>query len=87
MLLFAKGKPLGEKGLDWLKIHLVNLTGMKKRYSNAERLQFADDSMQDVLDTADNPLTVSTVGAFHSLNLGTPCNFPVVYFGIFFCGA
>lgn len=61
MLLFAKGKPLGEEGLDWLKIHLVNLTGMKKRCSNAERLQYANDSMQDILDTADSPLTVSTL--------------------------
>ena len=31
MLVFAKGKPLGPRGLDWLKIHLVNLTGLKKR--------------------------------------------------------
>ncbi|KAL1483340.1 hypothetical protein MTO96_012747 [Rhipicephalus appendiculatus] len=31
ILLFARGEPLGEKGLDWLKIHLVNLTGLKKR--------------------------------------------------------
>lgn len=31
MLVFAKGKPLGPHGLDWLKIHLVNLTGFKKR--------------------------------------------------------
>jgi len=31
MLVFAKGKPLGRDGLDWLKIHLVNLTGFKKR--------------------------------------------------------
>ncbi|KAH7960437.1 hypothetical protein HPB49_019575 [Dermacentor silvarum] len=30
ILLFARGEPLGEKGLDWLKIHLVNLTGLKK---------------------------------------------------------
>ena len=33
MLVFAKGKPLGADGLDWLKIHLVNLTGFKKRFS------------------------------------------------------
>ena len=32
LLVFAKGKPLGPKGLDWLKIHLINLTGFKKRY-------------------------------------------------------
>lgn len=31
ILLFAAGKPLGDKGLDWLKIHLINLTGFKKR--------------------------------------------------------
>lgn len=32
MLLFAKGKRLGPDGLDWMKIHIVNLTGLKKRY-------------------------------------------------------
>jgi len=31
LMLFANGKPLGEKGLDWLKIHLVNLHGEKKK--------------------------------------------------------
>ena len=31
ILKFGKGKPLGQDGLDWLKIHLVNLTGLKKR--------------------------------------------------------
>ncbi|GFO50279.1 DNA-directed RNA polymerase [Plakobranchus ocellatus] len=57
MLLFAKGKPLGEKGYDWLKIHLINLTGLKKRSSNAERLEFANSVMEDILDSADQPLT------------------------------
>ena len=32
LLKFAVGYPLGEKGLDWLKIHLVNLNGEKKKY-------------------------------------------------------
>lgn len=31
LLVFAKGKPLGEKGFEWLKLHLVNLTEHKKR--------------------------------------------------------
>ncbi|XP_005093338.1 DNA-directed RNA polymerase, mitochondrial [Aplysia californica] len=57
MLLFAKGKPLGDKGLDWLKIHLINLTGLKKRCSNQERLEYADSIMEDILDSADHPLT------------------------------
>ncbi|KAH9500201.1 hypothetical protein Btru_077470 [Bulinus truncatus] len=57
MLLFAKGKPLGDKGYDWLKIHLVNLTGYKKRCSNQERLEFANSIMDLILDSADNPMT------------------------------
>uniref|UniRef100_A0A3P9NP13 DNA-directed RNA polymerase n=1 Tax=Poecilia reticulata TaxID=8081 RepID=A0A3P9NP13_POERE len=55
-LVFAEGKPLGPKGLDWLKIHLVNLTGLKKRSSLQGRLEFADSIMEDILDSADNPL-------------------------------
>lgn len=31
LMLFATGKPLGENGLDWLKIHVVNLHGEKKK--------------------------------------------------------
>ncbi|XP_072517016.1 DNA-directed RNA polymerase, mitochondrial [Salminus brasiliensis] len=57
ILLFAEGKPLGPKGLDWLKIHLVNLTGLKKQSSLAGRLEYANSIMEDVLDSADNPLT------------------------------
>uniref|UniRef100_A0A8C6PXY0 DNA-directed RNA polymerase n=1 Tax=Nothobranchius furzeri TaxID=105023 RepID=A0A8C6PXY0_NOTFU len=56
MLVFAEGKPLGPKGLDWLKIHLVNLTGLKKRSSLQGRLDYANTIMEDILDSADNPL-------------------------------
>lgn len=56
ILVFAEGKPLGPKGLDWLKIHLVNLTGLKKRSSLQGRLEYANTIMEDVLDSADNPL-------------------------------
>ncbi|XP_069550992.1 DNA-directed RNA polymerase, mitochondrial [Brachyistius frenatus] len=56
ILLFAEGKPLGPKGLDWLKIHLVNLTGSKKRSSLQGRLEYANNIMEDILDSADNPL-------------------------------
>ena len=31
LLQFGNGHELGEKGLDWLKIHLVNLHGHKKK--------------------------------------------------------
>jgi len=57
MLQFAKGVPLGEKGLDWLKIHLVTLHGAKKKSSLQERLNYANEIMDDILDSADNPLT------------------------------
>ncbi|KAG7239014.1 hypothetical protein INR49_030279 [Caranx melampygus] len=54
--LGSDGKPLGPKGLDWLKIHLVNLTGTKKRSSLQGRLEYANTIMDDILDSADNPL-------------------------------
>ncbi|XP_070207362.1 DNA-directed RNA polymerase, mitochondrial-like [Littorina saxatilis] len=57
ILMFAKGKPLGSKGLDWMKIHLINLTGFKKRSPNRERLAYANEMMDEILDSADNPKT------------------------------
>jgi DNA-directed RNA polymerase len=56
LMLFAKGQPLGEYGLDWLKIHLINLTGLKKRSSVVERLAFANEILPLIIDSADNPL-------------------------------
>lgn len=60
MLQFAKGVPLGEKGLDWLKIHLVTLHGAKKKSSLQERLDYANEIMDDIVDSAENPLMVNT---------------------------
>ncbi|KAM5230856.1 DNA-directed RNA polymerase, mitochondrial isoform 10-T12 [Hipposideros larvatus] len=57
LLEFAQGRPLGPHGLDWLKVHLVNLTGLKKRESLQARLAFANEMMKDILDSADQPLT------------------------------
>ncbi|XP_051828395.1 DNA-directed RNA polymerase, mitochondrial [Antechinus flavipes] len=57
ILLFAEGKPLGPNGLDWLKIHLINLTGLKKKESLRARLAYANEILEDILDSADNPLT------------------------------
>nr|XP_055103592.1 DNA-directed RNA polymerase, mitochondrial-like isoform X11 [Symphalangus syndactylus] len=57
LLEFAQGRPLGPHGLDWLKIHLVNLTGFKKREPLQKRLAFAEEVMDDILDSADRPLT------------------------------
>lgn len=57
LLLFAKGAPLEEQGLKWLKVHLINLTGFKKRCSTEERLAYADEVIDLIMDSADNPLT------------------------------
>lgn len=57
MMRFAKGRPLGKDGLKWLKIHCINLTGFKKRASVDERAKYADEIIDDIFDSARNPLT------------------------------
>ena len=49
LLLFAKGKPLGKKGFEWLKTHCINLTELKKKSPVAERLAYADEVIEDIL--------------------------------------
>lgn len=56
LLVFHQKKKLGLDGFMWLKLHCINLTGLKKRESVRERLLFADAIMDDILDSADNPL-------------------------------
>lgn len=58
LLLFAEAKPLGERGLRWLKIHLANLYGYDKA-SFEERLLWAEEHLDDAFDSAENPLDVS----------------------------
>lgn len=55
LLLFAEKRSLGASGLRWLKIHLANLYGYDKG-SFDERLQFVQDSLDDIFDSAENPL-------------------------------
>lgn len=57
LLLFGKGKPLGPNGLDWLKLHVINLTNFKKGNSVKERLEYANQNMDNILDSATKPLT------------------------------
>lgn len=56
MLLFAEGRPLGERGLRWLKIQLANMSGFDKAPLE-ERVAFAETHRADILDSADQPLT------------------------------
>lgn len=55
-LMFARGLPLGSNGLRWLKIHLMNLTGRCKSMTNAERLEMCDKTIDDIMESADNPI-------------------------------
>lgn len=56
LLTFGKGKELGSVGLTWLKIHLANVFGYDKA-SLKDREAFADEHLQDIYDSCENPLT------------------------------
>ncbi|KAJ3088432.1 DNA-directed RNA polymerase [Quaeritorhiza haematococci] len=55
LLLFDEAKPLGERGLRWLKIQIASLYGVDK-VSFAERERFVDEHLDEVYDSADKPL-------------------------------
>ncbi|KAI0371016.1 DNA/RNA polymerase [Pilatotrama ljubarskyi] len=55
LLLFGEAKPLGERGLRWLKIHLANLAGYDKA-SFDERVDFVHEHLDDIFDSAERPL-------------------------------
>ncbi|KAJ7074487.1 DNA/RNA polymerase [Mycena amicta] len=56
LLKFADKKPLGERGFRWLKIHLSNVYGFDKANFD-ERVAFTEDHLDDIYDSALNPLT------------------------------
>ncbi|KAG5643187.1 hypothetical protein DXG03_001391 [Asterophora parasitica] len=56
LLKFGESKPLGERGLRWLKIHLANLHGFDKA-SFDERVDFVMERLPEIYDSALNPLT------------------------------
>ena len=55
LLMFGKGQELGESGLTWLRVHLANVFGYDKA-SLAERQDFTHEHIQDIQDSARNPL-------------------------------
>ncbi|VDC07236.1 unnamed protein product [Peniophora sp. CBMAI 1063] len=55
LLLFATAKPLGERGLRWLKIHLANLYGYDKATFD-ERVAWVDERIEQIMASAKNPL-------------------------------
>ncbi|KAL6600339.1 hypothetical protein ACP70R_045139 [Stipagrostis hirtigluma subsp. patula] len=57
VLEFAEGRPLGESGLRWLKIHLANLyAGGVDKLSYDGRIAFTENHLEDIFDSADRPL-------------------------------
>ena len=55
LLVFAKGKELGPTGLRWLKIHVATVAGHDKA-SMSERIEFTEKHLDDIRDSARNPL-------------------------------
>ncbi|RDW80497.1 hypothetical protein BP5796_05195 [Coleophoma crateriformis] len=55
LLMFGKGKELGEAGLKWLKIQLANVFGYDKA-SLQEREAFATEHLDDIRDSVSKPL-------------------------------
>ncbi|KAI3516812.1 hypothetical protein L1887_15864 [Cichorium endivia] len=57
VLEFADGRPLGESGLRWLKIHLANVYGGGvDKLSHEGRMMFADKHLDEIFDSSDRPL-------------------------------
>ncbi|CAN0414773.1 unnamed protein product [Pylaiella littoralis] len=55
VLVFDEARPLGEKGLYWLKVHVANLYGEDK-VSFDDRVAFVEANMDKVRDSALRPL-------------------------------
>ncbi|CAL5411706.1 unnamed protein product [Camellia sinensis] len=57
ILEFAKERPLGKSGLQWLKIHMANLyAGGVDKFSYEGRIAFTENHLDDIFDSADRPL-------------------------------
>jgi len=56
LFMFAKGKPLGERGLWWLTIHLANVCGFDKA-SFHERIDWVHARKKEIMASAEDPLT------------------------------
>lgn len=54
LLTFATGKPLGNRGMYWLKVHLANCYGMDKLPLD-RRVEWVDSCMTDIRLSAESP--------------------------------
>jgi len=56
MLKFSEAKPLGTRGLYWLKVHLANFAG-KDKMSFDDRARYVDENMDNVRRSVNEPLS------------------------------
>lgn len=56
LITYANGKKLGSIGWYWLRVHLANTAGYSKGKTYDERVQFTNEHINDILDSANNPL-------------------------------
>ncbi|MDV3197440.1 MAG: DNA-directed RNA polymerase, partial [Sweet potato little leaf phytoplasma] len=61
-LRFANGKPLGDRGWYWLRVHIANRFGYDK-VSYDDRVRWVDDQRVALLRTAEDPLSYRNVWA------------------------
>lgn len=54
--MFAEAKPLGKRGLYWLKVHLANFAG-KDKMSFDDRARYVDDNMDKIRQSVGNPFS------------------------------
>jgi DNA-directed RNA polymerase, mitochondrial len=74
LLTFDRARPLGEHGLRWLKIHLSGVWGFDKA-SMEEREDWVDAHLEDIKDSASDPLSVRRFALRRALALTLPlCN-------------
>ena len=55
LLEFSQSKPLGERGLYWLKIHLANKLGFDK-LSFKDRVEKIEEMLPKLRQTIENPI-------------------------------
>lgn len=55
LLMFADGKPLGERGMYWLQVHLAGCFGVDK-VSFDDRVKWVQEHRLQILESASNPL-------------------------------
>ena len=57
LLQFSEARPLGEKGFEWMLVHLANLCGVVDKQSFTRRTEWSLQNLSSIIDSADHPLS------------------------------